>query len=57
MLAIQNKKYQTIKVFINDHATVSIGPKETQNVNVNESSNHMKDLEKSGLIKITKVDR
>jgi hypothetical protein len=57
MLSITNKKYQKIKVLINDTQTVSIGPKETANVNIKEPSLHMKDLEKEGLINIKKVER
>lgn len=57
MFSITNKKYQKIKVLINDTQSVLIGPKDTANVNIKDPSQHMKDLEKEGLINIKKVER
>jgi hypothetical protein len=57
MYSITNKKYQKIKILISNSQTVSIGPKDTANVNIKEPSQHMKDLEKEGLINIKKVER
>ena len=57
MFSITNKKYQKIKVLVNNTQTASISPKGTVNVNIKEPSQHMKDLEKEGLIVIKKVER
>lgn len=53
---ITNKKYQPVKIFITDNETVIIPGKESKKVNILKESEHMKDLVKSGLITIKKVE-
>lgn len=56
MYSITNKKYQKIKIFLNQADSITIEPKATVNVNVQSISEHMSDLQESGFIKIKKVE-
>jgi hypothetical protein len=51
-----NKKYQPIKLFINENESVIIGAKESKKINVIKLSQHLSDLEKSGFISIKKIE-
>ena len=53
---ITNKKYQKIKIFLND-GVITLESKETKDVNTNGISDHMKNLSENDLIKIKKVER
>jgi hypothetical protein len=57
MYSVTNKKYQKIKIFVNQHESVDVQPKETIMINVPNISEHMKDLQESGFIKIKKVEK
>lgn len=56
VIKITNKKYQPVKVFLNDKETVLIGGKESKKVNILKESEHMKDLVKSGLLTIKREE-
>lgn len=56
MYSVTNKKYQKIKIFLNQSDSITIEPKATVNINIREVSEHMSDLQESGFIKIKKVE-
>lgn len=55
MFLVQNKKYQNIKVFINDNESMVIEPKSAKRINIEKLSKHLEDLQESGLITVKKI--